>query len=112
MDDRLPTALWVDAHLRRLNEMGQGHYIVHKGAYAAGMVMVKVNLLNGTCDILVQTRGLDGILGWMRAVGDEPGAEQEADAYIRRAIERDPDLWVIEIEDRHGKNPFEGKLII
>ena len=38
-------------------------------------------------------------------------ASPQADAYIARAVERDPDLWVIEIEDRNGRNPFDGKLI-
>ena len=113
MDDaRLPTAVWVDAHLRRLNEKGQGHYVAHKGAYSSGMVLLKINLLNGFCDVLVQTRGFEGVLGWMRAVGDAAVAETDADAYIARAVERDPDLWVIEIEDRNGANPFEGKLIL
>lgn len=113
MDDvRLPTALWVDAHVRRLNENGQGYYILHRGAYAAGMVLVKVNLLNGLADLWVQTRGLDGELGWMRAVGEGVVAESDADAYIRRAVDRDPDLWVIEVESREGKNPFEGKVVL
>ena len=111
-DIRLPISLWIDAHLRRLNERGQGYYIVNKGAYAAGTVLVKISLLNGTCRILTQIRDMDGQLGWMNALKDETVAETDADAYIRRAVDRDPDIWVIEVEDREGKNPFEGKLIL
>jgi hypothetical protein len=112
VDSRLPISLWIDAHLRRLNEIGQGYYIVNKGAFAAGTVLVKINFLNGFCRILTQIRDMDGNLGWMNATKDETIAETDADAYIRRAVDRDPDLWAIEIEDREGKNPFEGKIVI
>lgn len=109
---RLPVSIWIDAHLRRLNETGQGYYIINKGAFAAGTLLLKINLLNGFCHILTQIRDMDGNLGWMNAQKDETVAETDADAYIRRAVDRDPDLWAIEIEDREGKNPFEGKVIL
>jgi len=111
-DTRIPISIWIDAHLRRLNEQGRGYYIVNKGAFAAGTVLVKINLLNGNARVLTQIRNMDGNLGWMHATKDETVAETDADAYIRRAVNRDPDLWAIEIEDREGVNPFEGKVII
>ena len=43
--------------------------------------------------------------------GKEEIAESEIDAYIRRSIERDPDVWAIEIEDKELKNPFGGNII-
>jgi hypothetical protein len=111
-EPRLPISVWIDAHLRRLNEQGRGYYIVNKGAFAAGTVLIKVALLNGKARILTQIRDENGDLGWMNALKDETVAESDADAYIRRAVDRDPDLWAIEIEDREGVNPFEGKVIL
>ncbi len=35
----------------------------------------------------------------------------EADAYVARAVDRDPDLWVIEIEHREGWHPFDGRVL-
>jgi hypothetical protein len=107
-DDRLPTALWVDAHLRRLTLEGKPFYIANKGAYGSGTVLLKINTLGEGCRVLQQQRNLDGVLGWMALFKGEKVAESEADAYLRRAADRDPDVWVIEIEDREGVNPFEG----
>lgn len=111
-DVRLPVSIWIDAHLRRLNERGQGYYILNKGTFSAGALLLKINLLDGFCHVLTQIRDMDGNLGWMNALKEERVAESEADAYIRRAVDRDPDIWAVEIEDREGKNPFEGKVIL
>lgn len=105
-DDRLPTNLWVEACLREWSKQGKYHYIIHKGAHAGGMVLVKINTLDGNCLVLIQQRDLDGKLGWSGVLGDDPLPETKADDYIKRAVFRDPDLWAIEIEDRAGTNPF------
>jgi hypothetical protein len=54
---------------------------------------------------------MDGRQGWLAAKENALMPEADADAYIARAVKRDPDLWVIEIEDRAGRHPFEGKII-
>ena len=35
----------------------------------------------------------------------------DADAYVDRAVDRDSDLWVIEVETRDGENPFEREIV-
>lgn len=106
-DDRLPTGVWVDAHLRRLNMQAVPYYIMHKGNHGSGIVMLKLNGLQGDVRLLIQQRDWDGNMQWMAALEQEMVAEKDADAYIRRSLDRDPDLWVIEIEDRSMNNPFE-----
>jgi hypothetical protein len=110
MDDQLPAALWIDAHLRKLNAEGRPYYIVHKGAYAAGTVMLKITAWPEGCLLMQQQRDLDGTLGWLTLFKGLTVSEPEADDHIRRAIDRDPDIWVIEVEDKEKRNPFEGKI--
>jgi hypothetical protein len=111
-DARLPTALWVDMHLHQLTLRGIPFYIVNKGAHSGGTVLLKINGLENGCTLLIQQRDIiTGKLGWMHALGEESPEEAAIDAYIGRALGRDPDLWVIEIEDRKKDNPFEGALI-
>lgn len=107
-EDRLPTGLWVDAHLRRLNNEGQLYYIVNKGAYATGTVLIKVNNTQTGCFVYQQQRNLDGEMGWMTLFRGQAVEEREADEYIRKAVDRDPDLWAIEVEGPTAANPFEG----
>lgn len=109
---RLPTALWVNASLHHLTLKGIPFYIVNKGAHSGGTVLLKINGLERGCILLTQQRDLmTGKLGWMHALAEENPEEGAIDAYIRRALDRDPDLWVIEIEDREKRNPFEGSLL-
>jgi hypothetical protein len=109
-DESLPTALWVDAHLRKLNLEGVPYYIIQKGAYASGTVILKLNNNASNCKVFQQQRDLDNTLGWMTLFEDNPVEENIADEYIQRALSNDPDLWVIEIEVKEFDNPFEGKI--
>lgn len=110
-DDRLPTELWVQVHLRRCSAAAVPAMLVRRGEPERGTVLLKLNLLEAGCRVLTQARDLDGRLGWLIALDGRTVPETEADAYINRAVNRDPDLWVIEIEDRTGRNPFDGTVI-
>lgn len=110
-EERLPTELWVQAHLRRCSVDATPAALLRRGESERGTVLLKLNQIEAGCRILTQARDLEGRLGWLAALGGKLVPETEADAYIARAVERDPDLWVIEIEDRNGRNPFDGKLI-
>lgn len=108
MSDRLPTALYVDAHLKTLTDQGKYYHFVQKGNHSSGIVMLKLNGLSGKVKLLIQERDfMTDQMTWSNAMQEDVVEEKEADAYIHRAISRDPDLWVIEIEDKEMQNPFE-----
>lgn len=106
---RLLVRLWVDAHLRRLDADGIPYYVVNTGAYAAGTVILKIVAPESGCRVVQQQRDAAGTPGWMILFEGDGASEAQADALLRRAVARDPDVWAIEIEDRQMRNPFEGK---
>jgi hypothetical protein len=110
MEERLPTELWVTAHIRQCVAKGVPVYVVHKGAPASGTVMVRIVMRGKGSKLLNQARDMEGKTGWMDIFEGEAVDESRIDSYIERAIARDPDVWVIEVEDAGGKNPFEGKI--
>lgn len=110
-DDRLPTGLWLDAQLRAMAQRGLAYTVVNKGAYASGTVMVKIYAPHEGCLLYQQQRDINGHMGWMALFKGLLTPEGEVDSFIARAVDRDPDLWVIEVEDKEKQNPFEEKLL-
>lgn len=100
-NDRVPTHVWVEAEVRRLSSEGYGVYVAARGDKTGGMVLQKVSNMKGLCKLMGLQRDLLGKLVWINVLQDEIVEESEADAYIKRAVERDPDLWVLEIEDKN-----------
>lgn len=100
IEARIPTHIWVEAEIRRLSDAGLGVYVTTRGERAGGMVIQKISNLSGQCRLLGLQRDLLGKLVWINLLQDDVVDESEADAYIKRAVDRDPDLWAIEIEDR------------
>lgn len=103
------------AHVRKCNIHSIPAMVVRRGDSTAGAILVKVNHLGPGCLVLASANSLEGntFAGgrqWRRATGDALVPETEADAYIARQLNRDPDLWVLEIEDREGRHLMEDIL--
>jgi len=110
-EGRIATELWVMAHLRQCIARGIIATVVKRGDDWGGAVVIKLNLIGPGFKVLTQTRDIDGNTAWMQAKDGALMPERDADEYIARQTQRDPDLWVIEIEDREGKIPFAGKVV-
>ncbi len=98
---RLAADVWVGAYLTRLRLADIPAFVVARGDATAGAVLVKQNPLDGTA-VLYQ-RSVDLMTGARAWIVLAEGPEAEVDATIRRQRGFDPDLWVIEVEDRAGR---------
>lgn len=99
----LSTDVWVAALIRR-TELGGGFAVVaRKGDPRAGAVIVKVlNRSDNTARLYAEATRGDGERVWMRPAASED--EPDLDRYLERAVRIDPDLWVVEIEDKQGRH--------
>lgn len=102
MSARLTARFWVDAYLARLRLMDIPAFVVAHGDDTGGAVMIKLNTLDGQARLFHRTFDLaSGDRVWdVLAEGEEDGV----DAALARQRATDPDLWVIEVEDRDGRH--------
>ena len=99
---RLTAAFWVQAYLRRLALENIPAYILAHGDDTAGAVLVKLATLDGQARLF--QRGFDLQTGdrvWQQL---EQDTEEQIDTPLHRQLGFDPDLWVIELEDRAGRH--------
>ncbi|HWI29620.1 MAG TPA: DUF1491 family protein [Stellaceae bacterium] len=111
MEARLKTKVQIMAAVRLASLHAIPIAIARRGDEDAGTILIKLNQLEHGFTVLAQTRTPQGDLAWLRATGSAPVDEAAAEAYIARQVQRDPDLWVVEIEDREGRQIFAGRIL-
>lgn len=99
---RLTSEFWVHAYLARLRLADIPAYVIAHGDDTAGAVLVKLATLDGQAQAFHRTYDLmSGERVWATLAA---GPELEVDEAIRRQQSFDPDIWVIEVEDRQGRH--------
>ncbi|SMC51793.1 DUF1491 family protein [Primorskyibacter flagellatus] len=97
---RLTAEFWVHAYLARLRFQNIPAFVTAHGDDTAGAVLIKLNTLDGRAQAFQRSFDLmSGARAWVTLA---EGDEAEVDAAISRQRRFDPDLWVIEVEDRDG----------
>lgn len=99
---RLTARFWVDAYLARLRLSDIPAYVTNHGDDTAGAVLVKLATLDGQARAF--TRSFDLMTGERHWAELTAGPERDVDEAIEKQKSFDPDLWVIEIEDRAGQH--------
>jgi hypothetical protein len=102
MEPRLTAEFWVAAYLTRLRLAEIPAFVTARGDGTAGAVAVKVNRLDGTAR--AWTRSFDPSSGARVWAVLADGPETDVDAALLRQRGYDPDLWLLEVEDRAGRS--------
>jgi hypothetical protein len=110
MTGDLPTEMMIDAQRRIAAREGVPVTVVRRGYGGVGTILLKINRLDGTARVLSQVRDDDALV-WSPVSRVDPMDEKDAEVYLAKQAERDPDVWIVEIEDKKGRHWFPGKVI-
>ena len=99
---KLTSRFWVDAYLTRLRVFDIPAFVVAHGDDTGGAVLVKLSTLDGKAALFQRSFDLmTGERSWLELTS---GPNLDVDASIDRQKGFDPDVWVIEVEDRSGRH--------
>ncbi|MEM9578213.1 MAG: DUF1491 family protein [Pseudomonadota bacterium] len=103
---RLTSRFWVDAYLARLRQENIPAFVVRHGDDTAGSVLVKLNTLDGNACLYQRSYDLMSDKRSWSVLAE--GAERAVDDAAERQRGFDPDIWVIEVEDRQGRHHLDA----
>ena len=104
---RLKSSIWVAAYLRRCQTEGVFGAVRKRGSEDAGAVFVKVALMDGNAllyapapqTVYDDSRPAERIF---TATSSQPIPEQTVEERLAKEMRFDPDVWIVETEDRAG----------
>ena len=115
---RLKSGIWVAAYVRRCHVEGAFGAVRRRGAEEAGAIYIKANRLDGTGvlygpapqaafdDAQPTSRLFTAVVG-----RDAPAPEADIEARLAREIRFDPDVWIVEVEDRAGRHFLDSAVV-
>jgi len=99
----IPTDIWVSALIRRANLEGAFAVVSRRGDARAGAVLVRVwNHRERTMTLYSEALDAEGRSVWIRPT--RSNLEADVAEFVERAVGRDPDIWIVDIEDRDGRH--------
>ncbi|MCW6507096.1 DUF1491 family protein [Lichenifustis flavocetrariae] len=105
---RLRSDFWVSAYLRRCGGQAIPAMLRRRGSAEAGAILIKLDCLDGTAALFgptpqTEVEDRDTARSFTRMHKDERISTVDAEARLAREISYDPDLWIVEVEDRAGR---------
>ena len=103
---RLKTEIRVSAQIRRAHGAGAFAVVLRRGDPDAGAIWVVLRQ-GQALSRYTEQMAMSGEREWYR---DGPFDEAELSLKINRAVDRDPDIWIVEIEDAQGRAFLDGDM--
>lgn len=107
----LKAGIWISAQVRLCDIQSLPAMVRRKGDPDAGSIIIRIDRLNGFSRLLTQVRDANGQRCWLSALGEDTAPDAEVEAYIERRLASDPDIWILEIEDRDGRYEADAPIL-
>ena len=115
---RLKSGIWVAAYVRRCHIEGAFAAVRRRGAEEAGAIYIKINRLDGTGllygpapqTVFEDAQPVGRIFTVILGVA-APAIEADIEGRLVREIRYDPDVWIVEVEDRAGRHFLDDAVI-
>lgn len=101
MTPRLTSEFWVKAYLTRLRVQNIPAFVTAKGDATAGAIMVKLNTLDGQAQAFQRSYDAEGNRIWITL---SEGLDMDVEEALAKQRQYDPDIWIIEVEDKQGRS--------
>ena len=105
---RLRSDFWVAAYLRRCGVEGVAAVLRRRGAAEAGAIVIKIDRLDGTAALIgpapQSEAQSDGVRRFAPMHDADRVPSSDVEARLQREVRFDPDLWIVEVEDRAGRS--------
>lgn len=106
---RVRADIWVAAYIRRCAVEGAPAVLRRRGAAEAGAIFIVIDRLDGRAALYApaaqsELAGHEAERLWSRAHKEEWIEPAAVEKRIAREIAFDPDIWIVEVEDREGRN--------
>lgn len=109
---RLSSDFWVSAYLRRCAVELIPAMLRRRGSAEAGAILVKIDYLDGTAALhgptpQAEVETKDEARSFTRMHKAERMEAPDVEARLKREVDFDPDVWIVEVESRDGRTLLE-----
>jgi len=115
---RLKSGIWVAAYVRRSHVEGAFAAVRRRGADEAGAVYIKINRLDGTGVLygpapqaVFEEVHPAGRIFTVIVGAEAPAPDASIEERLLREIRYDPDVWIVEVEDRAGRHFLDNTVV-
>ena len=109
----LKSEILINAGIRAAERNFTNAYVSKRGDTEAGAIFVKIDTLDGYAKLFTRNLKYDlinenDVVEFVNLYPEKKIQNVYVDKRISKEMEIDSDCWIVEIEDKEGRNPFQN----